>query len=596
MRTTRPSPAAADSKPVIASEVEPAAQAAQAAQAANQPAATTDLIERTEYDSSRQAAQHVAPGARSTGAVPPAPPTYPTIAQHTAASVRGPACLAYVQAAERAGTPVDMAYLQEMGADLLSAKIIAGELGVALNDKVVDAPAMSATSEGIAVSPQDAVELGVAQRLIDRDARRPLCWLSQDKYWEIRNEQQTSLRPQKSPWREAAGRISYAAINAASNFGWLRRVDADLLRSTNSGAGSLPSGYLFYLDDDRRVRGENEYFPMDEQRKTVLVEKGILSQATCSSKVLSLTCLDDALLPVLEYEHFRYNYDQKDLCWLSEVIRLIYGEGQRREHQERLARLEKQLSTYEKSVAGEGVRQPLLATADEQAAAAAAALVRLAIQETRAALSVCVPPLADISTRDPNFKTMSVSQQVAELERRIDTWRDANTASLQMRYRGASQHLADYVEPGWVENISKELMDLRNRQFGDEDDAPPDLLAALNARLSLREGQLQRWHQAVGVTHAIEDILSSDPEYKRLEAAIEEFAKRVAVDARSQLQRLTKRLANRENRLRDEKLALGLDPGFVMILLRDNSELCQLRAEIKRLTACVEQSTLHDAE
>jgi hypothetical protein len=576
MRTTKPSPVAADSKPVTASEVEPAAQAA------NQPVATTDLIEGIDYDSSRRAAQHVAPGVRSTGAVPPAPPTYPTIAQHTAASVQGSSCLAYVQAAERAGTPVDMSYLQQMGADLLSAKIIAGELGVALNDKVVDAPAMSATSEGIAVSRQDAAQPGVAKRLIDRDARRPLCWMSPEKYWALRGEQQESLRPEKSFWREATGSIRYAARNTASALGWLRQSEADLLSAVSSGAGYFPCGFFSYSD---KRRGEHSGFGLGITRelREDLAEEGILSESKGPSKVLSVTFLDEALGRIKKKSAHIHRYTNRDLCWLSEVIRLIYGEGQRRENQERLSRLEEQLFLLEKSVAGEGARQRLLPNAHDEAAA----LVRFAIHKTRATMNACVPPLAEVPECHSGFENMAIGGQVAELERVIDAWRDADTRSSQMRYRGVSPLPAVYIEPEWIAKLSEQMVDLRRRQFGPEDDAPPKRLAALEARLLKRKGQLIRWYQANGVTHPEDVFLSGDAEYMKLQDAIKTFARNASVDPESQLQRMKIRLKDRKEMFRKEKLAIGLDVGFVARLVRDNEELCNLQKEIDHLESCM---------
>jgi hypothetical protein len=106
----------------------------------NQPVAVAGLVDALRYSSGHRAGRLLAPEARLAEVVPPAPtfagpyaeplapPTYPTMAQNLAASAQDPSCLAYVQAAERAGEPVEMQRLQAMGMDLFEAKVVAGML------------------------------------------------------------------------------------------------------------------------------------------------------------------------------------------------------------------------------------------------------------------------------------------------------------------------------------------------------------------------------------------------------------------------------------------------------------------------------------
>jgi hypothetical protein len=307
-----------------------------------------------------------------------------------------------------------------------------------------------------------------------------------------------------------------------------------------------------------------------------LVNEGILAEAEGASKVLSVTFLDEVLGRICEQDHRRLYVSFEHRCWLSEVIRLVFGEGQRRENLERLSRLEEQLAMIEGPGPGKGASQHLLPEEGIQAAA----LVRLAIEETQATLAVCVPPLVRFSAPSPRLDTLPIEKQVVELERMLDTWRDANTASVQLRYRGPKKHLALYAEPEWVQDLSKKLIALRRHQFGREEDAPPELLPVLKTRLAHREDQLTRWCQSACLGNSIEGVFSADRERSELQKATTTFGENVADDPQSKLERAKRRLLHREGILQENKLAMGLELGFVKRLLRDNEELCRLREEV----------------
>jgi hypothetical protein len=328
-----------------------------------------------------------------------------------------------------------------------------------------------------------------------------------------------------------------------------------------------------------------------------LCDCGFLASEYFPTKVLRVNGLDRALKALVEKQPWpsllRGDCDRQEV---AEVIRLVYGEGQRREHLEKAAHI----ATKAAQLAGDlydgmapAQQQPLLPDVRRQALA----LLQLAVQEEEEAAAASSPPLLTLPPSSPSMVPVALGswKLLQAIEKQLDDWTVEALAALAMRDPETTQP-ASLPRLESVQARVNAMVFLRRELCWKEPTHAK--LTYLQERLGRARAFSLENCKNMGLSgKVLIETADQGEEVESLRDLIAQIEEMLEDDSPVlQRERAEAKLSHCREMLRRSKLDAGLPLGFVNVWVRDHPEVRALQSQVERLTqaeAGVAQGTVN---